>query len=392
MSSDWVIIFMDEVTIISYPAARDNALLSLTQDRSRYLLPFGGRFRVADFTIRNSFAANARRTIIYSNIQDNLEEYLSANGDFKNEKFPRLKVVASENQDIELLYKLVLDSNTSLYVFYNGDNPSIIDFASIVHRFRKTRKHAVLYKMHFGGHATLAYTILVANQKMLLGVINRAMDEKRQAPNVFEMIINIFLNREIETSTAHVHYWPIRTIPEYHAYHIDLIKIKDLFELFYTSSDIKGNIPFEGYAKLGAQARVSSSLLGDGCDVNGTVIDSIVYPGAVVGEGAFVKGCVILPYASVGPRTRMYRTVLDERTVPGVEFNVGERCHVGSEEQGIKNSDYPRSLYAGISLLGKNCIIPHGARIGGACYVAPEKGNEYFMKSKSLYDGMSILR
>lgn len=383
---------MDEVTIISYPGSRDNALLSLTQDRSRYLLPFGGRFRVADFTIRNSFASGARRTIIYSNVKDGLEEYLSAYGDFKNEKFPRLKIVASENQDIELLYKLILDSNTNLYIFYNGDNPSIIDFENIVHRFRKTRKHALLYKMHFGGHATLAYTILVANQKMLLGVINKAMEEKRRAPNVFEMIINIFLNRDIETSTAHVHYWPIRTIPEYYTYHIDLIKNKEFFELLYTSSDLKGNINFDGYAKLGTYAQVKRSLLADGCDINGTVVDSVVYPGAVVGEGAIVKGCVLLPYSSVGSRSRLYCTVLDERTAPGPEFNVGERCHVGSEEQGLKNSEYPRSIYAGITLLGKNCLIPHGARIGGACYVAPGKGSEYFMKAKNLYDGMSILK
>lgn len=388
----WNIAFMDEVTIISYPAHRNEELLSLTRDRSRYLLPFGGRFRVVDFTIRNSFASEARRTIIFNNIEDGLEDYLSAYGDFKNEKFPRLKVVSSENQDIDLLYKLVLDSNTNLYIFYNGDNPSIIDFENIVQRFRKSRKHAILYKMHFGEHATLAYTILIANQKMLLGVINKAMDEKRRAPNVFEMIINIFLNKEIETSTAHVHYWPIRNLPEYHAYHMDLIKKKEFFDLFYKSSELKGNIPFERYATLGTHAKVNRSLLADGCDINGTVVDSVVYPGAVVGEGAFVKGCVLLPYSSVGPHSRLYRTILDERTVQGPEFNVGERCHVGREEQGMKNSDYPRSLFAGITLIGKNCTIPHGARIGGACYVAPGKGNEYFMKAKSLYDGLSILK
>ncbi|MCX7678705.1 MAG: hypothetical protein N2316_05750 [Spirochaetes bacterium] len=383
---------MDEVTVISYPGSSDDALLSLTEDRSRYLLPFGGRFRVIDFTVRNSFVADARRTIIFSNVEDNLEEYISTYGDFQNEKFPRIKVVSSSKQDIELLYKLVLDSNTNLYIFYNGTNPSIIDFKNIIHRFRKSRKHAVLYKMRYNGHATLAYTILVVNQKILLNVINRAIDEKQKAPNIFEMIVNIFLNKEIETSVAHVHYWPIRNVLEYYQYHINLIKMKEMFELFYVSSNLKGNIPFEGYARLGPHARVSKSLLADGCDVNGTVIDSVVYPGAIIGEKAFIKGCVILPYASVGPYTRMYHTVLDERTIPGSEFNVGERCYVGTEEQGLKNSDYPNSIFGSISLIGKNCAIPHGARIGGACYVASGKGSNYFVKTKYLYNGMSIVR
>lgn len=42
---------MDNVTIISYPGPKDNSLLSLTDTRSRYMLPFGGRFRVIDFTL-----------------------------------------------------------------------------------------------------------------------------------------------------------------------------------------------------------------------------------------------------------------------------------------------------------------------------------------------------
>lgn len=383
---------MDEITIISYPGNRDNALLSLTEDRSRYLLPFGGRYRVVDFTVRNSIAADARRTIIFSDVEDNLEEYLSAYGDFKNEKFPRLKVVSSPKQDIELLYKLVLDSNTNLYIFYNGGNPSIIDFKNIVERFKKSRKHAVLYKMKFNGHATLAYTILVVNQRMLLRTINQAMEEKRAAPNIFEMIINMYLNKDVEVSTASVHYWPIRSIPEYYSYHIDLIRTKELFDLIYIASNLKGNISFDGYARLGPHAHVSRSLLADGCNVNGTVIDSVVYPGAVVAEKAFIKGCVILPYASVGPYTRMYNTILDERTILGNDFNVGERCLVGTEEQGLKNSDFPNSIYGSISLIGKNCAIPNGARIGGACYVASGKGSEYFQKTKYLYNGMSIVR
>ncbi len=386
---------MDDVTIISYPGERNDGLLSLTGDRSRYLLPFGGRFRVVDFTVRNSLAAGARRTVIFSNIQDDLDEYVHNYGDFKSEKFPRIKVVASEAQDIQMCYKLVLDSNTALYIIYNGDNPSLIDFAGIVKRFRKTRKHSLLYKMHFGGRASLANTILVTNQKALLSVINRAIEENRSAPNVFEMIVNIMVNKGIETSTCHVHCWPIRSIPEYYGYHIDILKGNDLFDLLYRKSALSGHINTNGYAKLGTNAKIKQSLVSDGCDINGTVLSSIVYPGAVVGEGAFVKECVLLPHATIGPRSRLYRTVMDEKTVSGegqVEWNVGERCLIGSEAEGIKNNDFPRSIHSGITLLGKNCSIPHGARVGGACYVAPGLGQEFFIKSKSLYDGMSITR
>ena len=39
---------MSDFTIISYPGPRDNALLSLADTRSRYMLPIGGRFRVIE--------------------------------------------------------------------------------------------------------------------------------------------------------------------------------------------------------------------------------------------------------------------------------------------------------------------------------------------------------
>jgi hypothetical protein len=71
---------------------------------------------------------------------------------------------------------------------------------------------------------------------------------------------------------------------------------------------------------------------------------------------------------------------------------VGERCIIGSEVEALKNKDFPRSIFNGITLLGKDCDIPHGARVGGACYVAPGLGNEFFIKTKSLSDGMSITR
>jgi len=386
---------MDDVTIISYPGEHNDSLLSLTRDRSKYLLPFGGRYRVADFTVRNSLAAEARRTIIFSSVEDGLADYVENYGEFRKEKFPRIKVVASEKQDIQMCYKLIMDSNTGLYAIYNGDNPSIIDFQGIVKRFRKSRKHTVLYKMQFDGHASLANTILVTKQKPLLGVVNRAVDEKREAPNVFEMIVNILVNRGIDTSTCHVRYWPVRSIPEYYGYQMDVLKKKEIFDLFYRESGLAGHIKTGNVARLGMHAKISKSIISDGCDINGTVINSIIYPGAVIGEGAFVKDCVLLPGVEVGPRSRLYRTIMDERIVAGAETpvqNVGERCHIGSEAENLKNNDFPRSIYGGITLLGKNCVIPHGARVGGACYVAPGLGHEYFIKSKSLYDGTSITR
>ena len=68
---------------------------------------------------------------------------------------------------------------------------AIIDFAELIAKYKKKKKAgAMLFSMKTSSRESMAYTILITNQKSLLSVINEAMDEGRHAPNLFEMIIN----------------------------------------------------------------------------------------------------------------------------------------------------------------------------------------------------------
>ena len=387
---------MDEVTIISYPGTKNPSLLSLARGRSKYMLPFGGRSRVVDFTIRNSMISGARRTILFSNVKDNLEDYVEHYGPFRGENFPAVKVVSKEYSDIHVCYDLILDSNTNYYIIYSGDDPALIDFREILGLFKQSKKKAMLYKLEFSGQASLAYTVLITTQKALLKVINAAIEEERKAPNVFDMIINMMLNEGIEIGTYGITCWPLQNIPDYYNYTMEVVKSRELFSLIYKESAIKSWIQYEGYANVGVNADIQNSFISDGCDINGTVINSIIYPGVTVGKKAFVKDSILLPYVRIGAGARIFRTIIDESfETPGEEDyynNIGENCIVGTENEGLKNNDYPRSIFSSISLIGNDCRIPGGARIGGACYVGPGLGMDFFFKTRVLYDGMSIVK
>lgn len=387
---------MDNVTIISYPSARDNSLLSLSTDRSRYMLPFGGRFRVVDFTLRNSFSCGARTTILYSDREDDgLQEYVEGYGPFTDQRFPPVKVVTREFSDIGFCYNLVLDTNTSNYIIYCGDNPSLIDFRTIMKRYEKGRKGsgAMLFMLEVDGRPTMAHKILVTDQKTLLGVVNRAMEEGRTSPNIFEMIINTTINQGISRGVFSALYWPIRNIPEYYSLHREMIWDRNLSELLFREKIIQSKIKGENFAELGRGAKVSGSFISDYCYINGRVENSVIYPGVEVGEDAVIRDSIILPFVRIGAGSRIQRTIIDERTDLAPEsnyLNIGENCRVGSEGDNLKNSDFPRSLFGGITLIGRDCRISN-ANIGGACYVAPGLGEEYFQKKKYLYDGYSVL-
>ena len=111
-----------------------------------------------------------------------------------------------------------------------------------------------------------------------------------------------------------------------------------------------------------------------------------------------MKDSIILPYNAIGAGANVVKSVIDERTPPKKDtpaenrFTIGSRCHVGSEHEQLKSKDFPRSIFQSITLIGKDLRIPDGARIGGACYVSSGKGDEFFSKSKYLYDGLSIIK
>ncbi len=386
---------MEDFTIISYPGTRNDLLLSLTESRSRYMLPIGGRFRVVDFTLRNSFTSGARSTIIYNNRDDDLGEYVDRYGPFGEMKFPPIKVITREYSDIKVCYNLILESNTEYYVIYNGDNPSIIDFSSIIRKYKAKKTGAVLFRLNLDGKPTMAYTVLISDQQTLLNVVKSAIKEKRSAPNLFEMIINILINEGIAKSGFDAYYWPIKNVPEYYTLSRDIIWDPDIFAMLYREQIIKSHIASGGFAHVGRHGKVVRSFVSDFCKINGTVENSIIYPGVEIGEQTVVKDSIILPHNRIGSGARIIRSIIDERTDLKEEstyLNIGNGSRIGSSEEFIKNSDFPRSLFSSITLIGKDCRIADGARIGGGCYISSGLGDEFQGSKKFLYDGTSLMK
>ena len=338
---------MEDITIISYPGTDNNSLLSLSGSRSKYMLPFGGKFRIVDFTIRNSISSGSKRTIIYNNYEDDLENYVEKYGPFEGMKSPPIQVVSREYSNIRFCYNMVRNCNTNYYAIYNGDNPSIIDFSSLIKNFKSKKKRAVLYKLKFDKRATMANSILVADQKRLLNAIKLAIDEGRESPNIFEMIINIMLNKGIRIGVFKAHYWPLKNIPDYYYTNIEILRNPELFSLLYKGSVIETKIQTSGIARIGMNARIVNSFIFDGCEINGDVSNSIVFPGVSIGEKTVIRDSIILPFTRIGSCSKIAKTVIDENMSGDLQhLNVGNNCRIGSDDEQIANSDFPKSSFS----------------------------------------------
>ncbi|MDR3238452.1 MAG: hypothetical protein LBT84_08105 [Spirochaetia bacterium] len=379
----------DSFTVISSPSSRDGSLLSLTESRSRYMLPFGGKFRVVDFTLRNSSALGAVYTILYNDIDDGLDKYVNDRDIFDDGSVAHLvRVVSSQN--VSDFHDLINETGTTHYILYNGDNPSIIDFKDLTDRFIKKGSDAVIYLIDIDDRATMANKILVAKKKALQKAVKKAVRENRQAPNLVEMIVNMVINQGVNRAVYKTHYWPVNNIPDYYNVTREIVWNKEIFSLLYKDKIIKSRINTEGYAHLGKNAEVINSFMSDFCRIDGKVDNSIIYPGVVVEEKAEVKDSILLPFARVGRGARVVRSIIDESTAVSEIPNVGAYCNIGTEEEHLRNGDFPQSIFSSITLLGKNCHVPDRLTIGGACYIASEAADEAFGKSRIIHDGVSV--
>jgi len=117
-------------------------------------------------------------------------------------------------------------------------------------------------------------------------------------------------------------------------------------------------------ARFAAGCKVAGSLIAAGCRVEGEVINSVLSPGVVVGPGAVVRDSVIFADCRVGAGAVVDLAILDKRVQVGREAIVGEGDNLHTP-----NHLHPKHLYTGITLIGKRAVIPERAVIGRNCIV-----------------------
>lgn len=156
---------------------------------------------------------------------------------------------------------------------------------------------------------------------------------------------------------------------------------------------IRPNTEADGRAMDRAPARfaqgctVRSSMISAGSVIEGTVLNSVLSPGVVVRKGAVVRDSVILEDSVIEAGAEIDLTICDKK----VHIEAGAVVGHGDEEtKKIVNQEYPSHLYSGISLIGKEVVVPERMRIGRNCIIRPGKkgGDERVFPSELEHGGI----
>lgn len=115
-------------------------------------------------------------------------------------------------------------------------------------------------------------------------------------------------------------------------------------------------------AFFGNEAKIMNSLVSEGCSVNGTVEGSVLFQGVEIGEGAVVKKSVIMTNVKIGSGCVVENAIISENTVVKSNSKIG----VG---ENLPNRDHPDIYNREISVIGECVIVGEKTSIGKNCSV-----------------------
>ncbi len=105
------------------------------------------------------------------------------------------------------------------------------------------------------------------------------------------------------------------SINDYFRHNLALLQPEVRNDLFNPQHPIYTKIKDEVSAKYGENAVVRNSMLADGCLVEGTIENSIVFRGVSVKKGAVVKNSILMQGVSVGENCTLSHVILDKGVV-----------------------------------------------------------------------------
>lgn len=134
-------------------------------------------------------------------------------------------------------------------------------------------------------------------------------------------------------------------------------------------------------AKFLGEGRAVNSIICRGCIISGSVENSILSPGVIIHKGAKVRNSVVMHDSVIGEDAVLDKVILDK------DVKVGAKSIVGYGEDNPPNEKFPTHLHTGITLVGKGAVLPEGVQIGRNCIiyprVRPSQFTDRYMKSGS---------
>jgi glucose-1-phosphate adenylyltransferase len=338
---------------VLFASGNESKLNELTIHRTTASLPFGGRYRLIDFTLSNLVNSGITRIgIITKNNYSSLMDHIRMGRDWDlNRKnsgiavFPPFVLNTSREVykgKIEALYTLTdyISRSPEDYVIVSNCNIAAnIDFTSVFENHVKNGADVTVL-CHKGSLTSSRRMVVVKDKgdkiKDLYFVENPSPEEKLISLNCYllskELLLNLIENaysrgfvdfekdvlfkevasgklfaHEVEGSAAIVD-----DVKTYYNESMKLLSQTVRDQLFSKANKIYTKVKDSVPTVYGENAVVKNSLIADGCSISGTVENSILFRNVKVQEGAVIKDSIIMEDGVVMEKSVLAYAITDK--------------------------------------------------------------------------------
>lgn len=135
---------------------------------------------------------------------------------------------------------------------------------------------------------------------------------------------------------------------------IDLVPEFNLYEEFwkiYTKSD---TLPPQ---YISSEARIEKSIISEGAEIYGEVVNSVIGAGVVIGKGSVIRDSIVMKGTVVGENVVMDKSIISE------QVKIGNNVVLGIGED-VPNRLEPKIYSFGLVTVGDKTVIPDHVKIG----------------------------
>ncbi|HOQ38014.1 MAG TPA: glucose-1-phosphate adenylyltransferase subunit GlgD [Acetivibrio sp.] len=108
-------------------------------------------------------------------------------------------------------------------------------------------------------------------------------------------------------------YWRnLNTINAYYRINMEMLNPEIRHQLFEENGKVYTKVKDEPPAKYNEEAEVSNSIIADGCIVEGTVSNSVLFRGVTIKKNAVVNGCIIMQGSVIDEDVKIENSIIDK--------------------------------------------------------------------------------
>jgi glucose-1-phosphate adenylyltransferase len=335
-----------------FASMHDKTISELTKQRTMGSILFGGRYRLIDFPFSNMVNSGVAEVgVITKSNYGSLLDHLGSGREWDlSRKKGGLHLLPPYSQDggvyrgrldaLSNVWSFIEHSTAKYVVLSDCDTVTTIDFNPVIEQHIESeaditvvygkgiydseknsstnileldgnRVKDVLVDPQFSGECNISLGIFVMSKEFLKKIVSEAVSR-----NQYSLIRDVLQAKKDEYvihGYEHKEYFSkMDSLLNYYKANLALLNTEKRNALFKKDFPIYTKIGDNGPTKYGLESNLSNSLIADGCIIEGTVENCVLFRGVKIGKGTIVKNSVILQGTSIGNNCQIVSVITDK--------------------------------------------------------------------------------